>query len=215
MRSFTILGTCVSLLALVGGAIYEKRKHDDSPGAHFPISNGAMHGDPLVPPIHQLSKSLNPSAAFAHDPQAVSHPHGETLCASGCAVSRHPSGRLTPTTFTTLLNVYQQSPPTGDNGALEEILFYSRQSRKYWQRHRDACPDPLWQRVLDDELKKTHVLVSLRILDESGMIRSKLTNVRVPLDRRHVFQMQSNGLQPLTTSGTVKRVGLDHLWARL
>ena len=69
--------------------------------------------------------------------------------------------------------------------------------------------------MLDDELKKTHVLVSLRVLDESGAIRSKLTNVRVPLDRRHVFAMQNEGLQPLVTSGTVKRVGLDHLWTRL
>ncbi|MEC7696382.1 MAG: hypothetical protein VYA11_04725 [Planctomycetota bacterium] len=214
MRSFTILGICVSLLALAGGAIYETFDHNHFPGVHLPSGNGAMHGDPLVPPI-QLTNAANPSAAFTHDPQAVSHPHGETLCASGCAVSRHPSGRLTSTTFATLLNAYQQSPPTGENGALEEILFYSRQSREYWQRHRDACPDPLWQRVLDEELKKTHVLVSLRVLDESGVIRSKLTNVRVPLDRRHVFQMQSDGLPPLTTSGTVKRVGLDHLWTRL
>ncbi|MEC7500162.1 MAG: hypothetical protein VX970_00425 [Planctomycetota bacterium] len=214
MRSFTILGAYVSLLALAGGAIYETRNHAGSQEVDFSSGNGPLLGDPLVPPI-QLTNAANLSGVFAHDPQAMPHPHGEIICASGCAVSRHPSGRLTPTAFNALLDTYQQSRPTEENAALEEILFYSRQSRKYWQRHRDACPDPLWKRVLDDELKKTHVLVSLRVLDESGAIRSKLTNVRVPLDRRHVFAMQNEGLQPLVTSGTVKRVGLDHLWTRL
>ena len=214
MRSLTIFGTCVTLLTLAGGAIHETSKHHGSQEVDFSSVDGPLHGDPLVPPI-QMTNTANLSTVFSHDPQAVPHPHGETLCASGCAVSRHPSGRLTPTTFTALLDTYQQSLPTEENAALEEILFYSRQSREYWQRHRDACPDPLWQRVLDDELKKTHVLVSLRVLDETGAIRSKLMNVRVPLDRRHVFQMQNEGLQPLVTSGTVKRVGLNHLWTRL
>jgi hypothetical protein len=37
----------------------------------------------------------------------------------------------------------------------------------------------------------------------------------VPLDRRHVFKMDTKDLPPLITSGTVKRVGLHHLWTRL
>jgi len=37
----------------------------------------------------------------------------------------------------------------------------------------------------------------------------------VPFDRRHVFEMKTNSLQPLVTSGTVKRVGLNHAWIRL
>ena len=214
MRTLTVLITCLSVSALVGAITYETRDHGIAPGEHLHGGNNVVQGDPLVPPL-QLTNAANRFGPFAHDPQAVSHPHGETLCASGCAVSRHPSGRLTPKAFTTLLKAYQQAPPTAENVALEEILFYSRQSREYWQCLRGACHDPLWQRVLDDELKKTHVLVSLRVLDEAGVIRSKLTNVRVPLDRRHVFQMQNEELQPLVTSGTVKRVGLDHLWTRL
>jgi len=59
------------------------------------------------------------------------------------------------------------------------------------------------------------VRISLRILDEAGRVRSRINGVRVPLDRRHVFEMENEGLQPLVTSGTVKRVGLDHLWTRL
>ena len=137
------------------------------------------------------------------------------MCASGCAASRHPTTRLTAEAFDALLTEYQHSAPTAENEALEKILFYSRQSRKHWQQQRFACRNPLWQTVLDEELKKTHVLISLRVVDESGAIRSAMTDVRVPLDRRHVFEMESDGLQPLVTSGTVKRVGLDHLWTRL
>ena len=38
---------------------------------------------------------------------------------------------------------------------------------------------------------------------------------RVPLDRRHVFELTPADLQPLVASGTVKRVGLHHIWTRL
>jgi hypothetical protein len=46
-------------------------------------------------------------------------------------------------------------------------------------------------------------------------VRSWLDPTEVPFDRRHVFEMEASGVQPLVTSGTVKRVGLYHLWTRL
>ena len=208
MRRLAIISACLSAVVLVS-AIIGSGSHDDAK----PLA-GKLHEreiDPLVPPI-SVEQSAN---RFSHDPQAESHAHGETMCASGCAASRHPTMRLTPNAFDALLTEYQHSAPTAENEALEKILFYSRQSREHWQRQRFACRNPLWQKVLDEELKKTHVLISLRVVDESGAIRSALTDVRVPLDRRHVFEMESDRLQPLVTSGTVKRVGLDHLWTRL
>lgn len=167
--------------------------------------------DPLVPPF-SIDIAANP---FKHDQEALPHGHGENLCASGCAASRHPTAPLTKDAFRQLLVAYQQSAPTANNVPLEKILFYGRQSRQHWNIQQTTSIDPLWRMVLDEELEKTHVFILLRILDESGDIRSTLTNVRVPLDRRHVFTMQTNNLQPLVTSGTVKRVGLDHLWTRL
>ncbi|MBC21163.1 MAG: hypothetical protein CMJ74_13015 [Planctomycetaceae bacterium] len=200
-------------LALASVVAFGIRNHSVSPRPPHASNHLHSRNDPLVPPL-RLIPAMD-SSNFWHDPLAVAHPHGEKRCASGCAVSRHPTDRLTQSAFFTLLKAYQQSPPIEANGALEEILFYSRQSREYWRQQRADCLDPMWQRVLDDELEKTHVLVSLRVRDESGQICSKLTRVRVPLDRRHVFQMQSEGLPPLVTSGTVKRVGLNHLWTRL
>ena len=208
MRRLAIISACLSAVVLVS-AITGSGSHDDAKPLVGELYEGEI--DPLVPPIH-VEQSAN---RFSHDPQAEAHAHGETMCASGCAASRHPTMRLTPNAFDALLTEYQHSAPTAENEALEKILFYSRQSREHWQRQRFACRNPLWQKVLDEELKKTHVLISLRVVDESGAIRSALTDVRVPLDRRHVFEMESDRLQPLVTSGTVKRVGLDHLWTRL
>jgi hypothetical protein len=167
--------------------------------------------DPLIPPF-SIDTAADP---FKHDREALPHGHGENLCASGCAASRHPTAPLTADAFRQLLVAYQQSAPTANNVPLEKILFYGRQSRQHWLIQQVTSIDPLWRMVLDEELGKTHVLISLRILDESGDVRSALTNIRVPLDRRHVFTMHASGLQPLVTSGTVKRVGLDHLWTRL
>jgi hypothetical protein len=167
--------------------------------------------DPLIPPF-SIDTAADP---FKHDREALPHGHGESLCASGCAASRHPTAPLTADVFRQLLVAYQQAAPTADNVPLEKILFYGRQSRQHWLIQQVTSIDPLWRMVLDEELEKTHVFISLRILDESGDVRSALTNIRVPLDRRHVFTMHASGLQPLVTSGTVKRVGLDHLWTRL
>ena len=47
------------------------------------------------------------------------------------------------------------------------------------------------------------------------LLIAELVRDAVPLDRRHEFDMQVNNVQPLITSGTVKRVGLYHLWNRL
>ena len=175
------------------------------------ISRTTSATDPLVPPL-AIDFS---DGHFSHDPAAVPHGHGENQCASGCAASRHPTGQLTAAAFHRLLTAYQQTAPTGENEALEKLLFYGRQSQLHWQRAKHNAIDPLWRTILDAELNKTHVRISLRILDEAGRVRSRINGIRVPLDRRHVFEMENEGLQPLVTSGTVKRVGLDHLWTRL
>ena len=208
MRSLAVTIASFLALAFATAATLATLQHTQGQRAG---SQQSQASDPLVPPL-----CIDPAAdLFKHDREAVPHGHGENLCASGCAASRHPTAPLTADAFRQLLVAYQQAAPTADNVPLEKILFYGRQSRQHWNIQQTTSIDPLWRMVLDEELGKTHVLVSLRILDESGDIRSAMTNIRVPLDRRHVFTMQTNNLQPLVTSGTVKRVGLDHLWTRL
>ena len=71
------------------------------------------------------------------------------------------------------------------------------------------------EELLRRELSRTHVMVTFRLVDEHGEVRCWMPTLRVPLDIRHEFPMQTKNLQPLHTSGTVKRVGLYHIWQRI
>jgi len=186
--------------------------------------------DPLVPPlvIPGLAVShgdtatqftsvtdLNAFDEFAHDSKATFHPHGEQVCASGCAASRHPTPELSAERFQELLDRYAIQPMSEESTALEELLFYGRQSRTLLAQLGPGALDPLRAAMLEVELHRNQALIEIRLVDEAGEIRSWQTPTQVPLDRRHVFEMQTKRLQPLVTSGTVKRVGLDYVWTRL
>lgn len=187
--------------------------------------------DPLVPPIDLGGMGYGAPARshgggsfdflavnefdFTSDDRAAFHAHGEEVCASGCAASSHPTKELTKTHFARLLKQFSTEPMTENSESLEKLLFYGRQTQRWINRHGTAPLDSVRTAFLRNELKRTHVLISFRIVDEHGVVRTQLPPTRVPLDRRHVFKMDVKNLQPLVTSGTVKRVGLHHLWTRL
>ena len=176
-----------------------------------------------VPPIsvpawqNSSSSRITPVGLshFSHDTSAIFEPHGEQICASGCAVSRHPTGELSKSRFDQLLKQYPQSPLDETNIALEELLFYGPQTREMLSKYGYGQLATNYASFLRNQLAFTHAKISIRVVDQDGVTRTWLDPSRVPFDRRHVFEMQTENLQPLVTSGTVKRVGLKHLWARL
>lgn len=191
-----------------------------------PDSTLDARADPLVPPIlldQFLSSSVSQAYGdlpglgdeFAHGEAASFHAHGQQVCASGCAASRHPTEKLTRARFDELMFATSRNPLDGDNRAFETLLYYGRQTRQFISQHGYVHLDTEQSKRLRRELLKTHAIVSIRVVDEAEEVRSWIHDVRVPLDRRHVFDMETKQLQPLVTSGTVKRVGLDHLWTRL
>lgn len=152
----------------------------------------------------------------AHDSGAVFHAHGEEICASGCAASRHPTAELTEGHYRYLIADYGTAGMNEDNAALEELLYFGPQTEKLINRIGYLDLDRARATFLRDELKHTHARISIRLIDENGEVQSWIDPTSVPLDRRHVFKMEhQDDLQPLVTSGTVKRVGLNHLWTRL
>ena len=194
--------------------------------------------DPLVPPIridglpitalgHQdphavqlwdpesLVGRIAETADFTADSVAHFHAHGEEVCASGCAASRHPTKELTRDYFHELLKRYAIEPMDETSFALESLLYFGRQTAMLLEEEGDYPLDPIRSDFLRSELRKTHAKIEIRVVDEYGEVRTWLSPTRVPLDRRHEFDMQVNNVQPLETSGTVKRVGLYHLWNRL
>lgn len=150
-----------------------------------------------------------------HGDDAIFEPHGEQVCASGCALSRHPTGNLSTRQFSRLLDQYRNGPLDSTNAALEELLFYGPQTRMLALSEQLRSLPAKHATFLLNELRMTHAKVSLRVIDSEGEIRTWLEPTTVPFDRRHVFDMKTKNLQPLVTSGTVKRVGLDHVWVRL
>jgi hypothetical protein len=152
---------------------------------------------------------------FEHDAAASFHPHGEKICASGCAVSNHPTPELKPETFQDLLKEYATGPLDETNVALEALLYYGNQTTALIDAHGFAQLDARHQKFLLSELDKTHARVAIRIVDEYGNVRAWNEVAKVPFNRRHVFHLEGSDLQPLVASGTVKRVGLYHIWARL
>jgi hypothetical protein len=152
---------------------------------------------------------------FTSGQRAEFHAHGEKVCASGCAASSHPTEKLTEEVFRRLLSQYAHDPIDETSLALETLLYYGRQSQAMLRQLGGQPLDTLREEVLRKELTRQHAKVQIRVVDEEGEVRSSLPATRVPLDRRHVFSMKVNRVQPLVTSGTVKRVGLYHLWTRL
>ena len=169
------------------------------PGPTIPVSVG-LHTGLLAPD-------------FTADPTAAFHPHGPQVCASGCAASNHATPELKRPAFNRLLATYQRGPLDETNAALESLLFYGRQSDLFLKSTEVSSSEH--GAFLRQQLQKTHALLSFRVVDEEGIVRVEMKQTRVPLDRRHVFDMETHNIQPLVTSGTVKRVGLHHLWTRL
>jgi hypothetical protein len=105
---------------------------------------------------------------------------------------------------------------TEDSKALQTLLFYGRQTLLLMDKNGDAPLDAERAAFLRRELGRTHVYVELRMIDENGVVRLWNKPARVPLDIRHGFEYTTTDYQEIEEStGTVKRVGLNHLWQRI
>ena len=205
---------------------YQPAGQDPTPD--IPLQQDLSDEDTLVPPIGLTSQftSLSNGAgeppqkgphfsSFEHDDLAIFEPHGDQVCASGCALSRHPTGKLFAGRFQDLLQQYSQQPAELVSPALEELLYFGPQTLALLDKQGPNTLDTKHADHLRRELNRTHARISIRVVEKDGTRRCWLPPTRVPFDRRHVFEMKTKSLQPLVTSGTIKRVGMHHIWARL
>ena len=143
-------------------------------------------------------------------------PHGEALCASGCALSRHPTPELSQEKFDQLLKAYSQEEMSEESQALEELLFYGTQTKSFLSASDKQNLDTERLTFLENELQKERVVAEFRIIDEEDSVRVSLPPTTVNLDRRYVFEpLHTENFQPPEASGTIKRVGLNHVWQRI
>lgn len=148
--------------------------------------------------------------------RAFSEPHGHHACATGCAVSHHPSPRLSVEECETLLRDYQASAVDRSGPALDSLLYFGAQTCRHliYEPSRRLL-DQEHLRFLTRELSREQAIVSIRVVDEHQQVHAELPATEVPQHIRQVFTLDAKDLPSLVCSGTVKRVGLHHVWQRL
>ena len=139
---------------------------------------------------------------------------GGDVCATGCAALPRSADELSEPELEQALSAFAEAP-CGPSGALETLLFYGAQTRRWLDDGRRALPSG-HEAHLRTELARTHATLDVRVVDELGVERLRLGERRVPLGvKQHLAVARTRDLQPPEVSGTVRRVGVDRLWARL
>lgn len=104
---------------------------------------------------------------------------------------------------------------TEDSSALEELLFYGPQSKRFVESESFSLDSDRLNFLLT-ELNRDQVSIEFRLIDQDDRVRVSLPPTIVPFDRRYVFEpLLTEDFQPPEASGTVKRVGLRHIWQRI
>jgi hypothetical protein len=137
-------------------------------------------------------------------------------CKTGCRVTTHDIPVLDDATISTLVeDLAEETRPGSDSVALETLLFHADSLRRYVGTH-GAAALGRHRELLVHELTITHAIMQVRVVDEAGLLRAQFAPTRVPLGHKtHHFATQTHRLPGLEVSGTVIRVGLEHVWSRL
>ena len=175
--------------------------------AAAPDGAGPPPQDVLVPP----ARLDGPAQPVSQDPPAL-----PAQCATGCAIGNHPITPLLSSEFGDLLKRFAAEPLAEGSQALETLLFHAAQVRGLIDRRGTPGLDPRHAAFLKRELARSGALVSVRILDEHGVVRARWNETRFPFGRkRHIHADGSRDLAPPEISGTVHRTGLYYLWTRI
>ena len=159
-------------------------------------------GEPLVPPWRPAATSAGTTTVAAE-------------CAAGCAALPAAGPELPTERFRQLLEEYGFQPRSAESPALEELLFHGPRTRALLDAHGSWPLGRAHLELLESELERTHAWLEVRLLDADGVERMRLDPAPFELGvRRHVHADQLARLQPVEVSGTVRRVGLHHLWTR-
>ena len=105
-------------------------------------------------------------------------------------------------------------PPGTESLELDTLLFHDKETLQ--RLDAKAVPVPAeWDAVLRRELARRDVLVTIRVVDETGAERARIDgNWEIGVRAHHLVE-DVVGVPPFEASGTVVRVGREHLWVRM
>jgi len=142
--------------------------------------------------------------------------HGTYTCAGGCETA--PSmvdGDLSQEQYQAYLEAVSEEPLGTASHALENLLFHADATRFYLETIGAGPLSPEQLAFLEDELARTQVEVSFRVIGEDGEVHAYLEPTTIPLgEKQHAHLHTEGDLGDLEAGGTVRRVGLNHVWSR-
>ncbi len=93
--------------------------------------------------------------------------------------------------------------------ALDTLVFHADQVLEQLSDRVKPAPD--W---LIDELQRSRVDVAFRLVDDTGALRGRAQRSLRSGTKQHVPIVETGSLGELEANGRVRRVGVNHLWAR-
>ena len=165
-------------------------------------------------------RARTPSRPIETDPgNGVPGQELAEVCATGCAAVPAPDLALTRNEFAGLVEAFADEPLAAGSPALERLLFHGAAAREwigFLGSDALAALDVERAAFLERELERNLALLSVRVTDTNGVVRFALERVPLPLaEKQHLHPNGAVALQLPEISGTVQRVGVQHLWARL
>lgn len=160
------------------------------------------------------------ACAGAPDSTPPADPHtgpGE-VCATGCSAAPNGGSELTRERYRELIAALADERATAEasTAALEELLFHGAQTRAWLAEVGGGALSAEAVHGLTAELARDRVKLDVRLLAESGAELLRLGERSIPIGhKQHIWPERALGFEPPEVSGTVQRVGVNHLWARL
>ena len=136
-------------------------------------------------------------------------------CATGCAVGNHPITPLGELGYLGALERMATGSAAEKEAALETLLFHGLETRDLLADLGTGPLAPSDAALLRRELSRRHARLSVRVVDETGVVRAEIDHARFRVGIKEHVHATTERLQPPEVSGTVHRTGLHHLWTRL
>ena len=129
---------------------------------------------------------------------------GAAPCATSCSAA--PKGDvLDPQMLADLVDLLAVER---DRDALDTLVFHAQQTSDWLDTHHDEGPG--WLRA---ELGRSAVRARFRLVDD-GVVMASADQLVENDKKKHVMLSGPAALGPIDVNGRVRRVGVDHLWAR-
>jgi hypothetical protein len=137
-------------------------------------------------------------------------------CTTGCAAVKDGGPELSEEEYRALIDDFAWGAFDERHAAFEALLFHGSRARDLVERLGTGALDAVSRDRLDTELARTHALLSVRLVAEDGSERVRLERARIPIgEKQHLIPETAVGIPAPEISGTLQRVGVSHLWARL